>query len=193
MKKRVVGRNAKNENFLKVILNRKSVRSYTDEPVTKEEILDLLRAGMAAPSALDRRPWAFVVVTKKEMLEKLSRVSPFSGMLKKAKAAIVVCGLPLKSLVLMKIVNVISKTSRDYWVQDCSAASENILLAAEAKGLGAVWIGVYPAEEKIEKVREILGIPESVIPLNIISIGRPTGKEKPKNKFDPKNIHWEKW
>ncbi|MEM5871392.1 MAG: nitroreductase family protein [Candidatus Aenigmatarchaeota archaeon] len=181
------------EKFLQVIFNRKSVRDYTDESVSKEDLIDLLRAGMAAPSALDRRPWSFVVVTERETLDKLSKISPFSGMLKKAKAAIIVCGIPMKSLLLMKMVSLVSKVSHDYWVQDCSAATENILLAAEAKGLGAVWIGVYPVEDKIAKVREILGIPENVIPLNIISIGHPTGKERPKNKFDPKNIHWEKW
>jgi len=181
------------DDFLKVIHSRKSVRNYTGEPVRKKDLEDLLKAGMAAPSAVDRRPWKFIAVTEHEKLDQLSEASPFSRMLKKAGAAIVVCGLPMKSLVKMKLVNLVSGVSNDYWVQDCSAATENILLAAEAKGLGAVWIGVYPVETKVAKLREILNIPEDIVPLNIISIGHPTGKEKPKDKFDPKNVHWEKW
>jgi nitroreductase len=181
------------KDALSVIYSRKSVRNYTDEAVNKDDVIGLVRAGMAAPSAVDRRPWAFVAVTERATLDRLSKTTPFSSMLKKAGAAIVVCGIPMKSLVKMKLINLVSGVSNDYWVQDCSAATENILLAAEAKGLGAVWIGIHPVEAKVDTVRKILSIPDSVTPLNIISIGHPAGKEKPKNKFDSKNIHWEKW
>ena len=185
--------NRQNNDFLNVIHSRKSVRNYTGAPVTKDDIDELLRAGMAAPSAVDRRPWAFVAVTERETLDRLSKATPFSGMLKKAGAAIIVCGIPMKSLVKMKLINLVAGVSNDYWVQDCSAATENILLAAEAKGLGAVWIGIHPVEAKVETVRKILNIPDNVTPLNIISIGHPLGTEKPKNKFDEKAIHRETW
>jgi len=185
--------NRQNNDFLNVIHSRKSVRNYTGAPVTKDDIDELLRAGMAAPSAVDRRPWSFIAVTERETLDRLSKATPFSGMLKKAGAAIIVCGIPMKSLVKMKLINLVAGVSNDYWVQDCSAATENILLAAEAKGLGAVWIGIHPVEAKVETVRKILNIPDNVTPLNIISIGHPLGTEKPKNKFDEKAIHRETW
>ena len=182
-----------NNDFLSVIHSRKCVRNYTGELVSKSDIEDLLKAGMAAPSGGDRRPWAFIAVTQREKLDKLLEVMPFNKMLKEAGAAIVVCGIPIESLVKMKPIRLVSPVPHDYWAQDCSAATENILLAAEAKGLGAVWLAVYPVEFKIEALRKFFGIPENVMPLNIISIGHPLGDEKPKNKFDPKNIHWEKW
>ncbi|MFA6142654.1 MAG: nitroreductase family protein [Candidatus Omnitrophota bacterium] len=169
---------------LDVIHSRKSVRSYTDQPVSKEDIEALLKAGMAAPSARDTRPWAFVVVTQKEKLSKLADSLPNGKMLKSAQAAIVVCGRFDKTL---------ANIAEGYWVQDCSAASENILLAAESIKLGAVWCGVYPNGERVNAVRNILDIPDQVMPLNVISIGYPTGAERPKDKFDAANIHWERW
>lgn len=166
---------------LTVIHNRKSVRKYLNKPVTKEQIEVLLKAGMASPTAGDKRPWAFVVITEPAMLDTLSLSSRGTKMLSSAAAAIAVCGdtsMGFKS---------------EVWVQDCSAASENILLAAEAIGLGAVWTGIYLNEEPTKYVKRVLGLPPEVYPLNIISIGYPTGAEKPKNKWDPTRIHWEKW
>lgn len=172
------------KDALSVIHSRKSVRHYLERPVTKESLDVLLRAGMAAPTAGDKRPWAFVAVTEKARLEKLAEALPYGQMLRKAGAAVVVCGIPKKSF---------PGREREYWVQDCSAATENILLAAEAMGLGAVWIGVYPVTERADAVRKELGIPGDVTPLNVISVGYPAGIEQPKNKYDPANIHWEKW
>ncbi len=172
---------AKIPDALTVIHSRKSVRTYLDKPVTKEQLETLLRAGMAAPTAADKRPWAFVAVTERAVLDTLQHSSPYTKMLPKAAAAIVVCGDTRKGL------------KSDVWVQDCSAASENILLAAEAIGLGAVWCGIYLNPEPTAYVKRVLGLPPEVIPLNIISIGWPTGAEKPKNKWDPSNIHWNRW
>ncbi len=172
------------KDALSVIHARKSVRQYTGVPATKEELMTVLKAGMAAPTAMDKRPWAFVVITQKEMLAKLSEGMPYSKMIVPAGAAIVVCGDVTKAL---------PGQAQEFWIQDCSAASENILLAAEAIGLGAVWTGVYPSDERVLFVRQALGLPENIIPLNIIAIGNPVGAEKPKDKFDPGNIHWEKW
>ena len=169
------------KDALTVIHSRKSVRKYLDKPVTKEQLEVLMKAGMAAPTAADKRPWAFVAVTERALLDSLSGSSPYAKMLMKAAAAIIVCCDTRRAL------------NSDIWIQDCSAASQNILLAAEATGLGAVWIGIYPEYFKYNHVRRVLNIPMEVIPLNIISIGWPTGEEKPKKKFDPDNIHWEQW
>ena len=166
---------------LTVIHNRKSVRKYLDKPVNKEQLEILLRAGMAAPTAGDKRPWEFVVITDPAMLDTLSLATRVTRMLSSAAAAIAVCG------------NTSIGFKSEVWVQDCSAASENILLAAEAIGLGAVWTGIYLNVEPTKYVKRVLGLPDEVIPLNIISIGYPTGAEKPKNKWDPTRIHWEKW
>ncbi|MEI6631289.1 MAG: nitroreductase family protein [bacterium] len=175
---------AQARSALEVIHSRKSVRNYTGVPATKEQLDTLLKAAMAAPSAVDRRPWAFVVVTDENLLAKLASGLPYSKMVTRAKAAIVVCGVLDKAL---------EGESQAFWVQDCSAATENILLAAEAIGLGAVWTGMYPSTERVTYVRQVLGIPERVIPLNVIVVGNPVGTEKPKDKFDPQNIHWNKW
>ncbi len=166
---------------LSVIHSRKSVRKYLDKQVTKEHLEVLLRAGMAAPTAGDRRPWAFVVITDPAMLDTLSLATRNTRMLSSAAAAIAVCG------------NTSVGFKSEVWVQDCSAASENILLAAEAIGLGAVWTGIYLNDEPTKYVKRVLGLPEEVFALNIISIGYPTGEEKPKNKWDPTRIHWGKW
>lgn len=171
--------------ILKVIYNRKSVRLYNDEgEVTKEQLEELIKAGMAAPSARNLQPWVFIAITNREILDQLANGLPYAKMLFRAKAAIVVCGVPDRSG---------QDSPEGYWVQDCSAASQNILLAAEAIGLGAVWTGVYPRPERVSAVREVLGIPESAIPLNVIPIGVPNGVEKPKDKFNRDNILWEGW
>jgi len=172
------------KDTLSVIHSRKSVRQYTGVPATKDELMTILKAGMAAPTAMDKRPWQFVVITQKKTLEKLSLGMPYSKMLVSAGAAIVVCGDLSKTM---------PGKAQEFWVQDCSAVSENILLAAEATGLGAVWTGVYPADERVAFVRQALGLPETIIPLNIIAVGHPVGVEKPKDKFDGATIHWEKW
>ena len=169
---------------LSVIHSRKSVRQYTGEKVTRDDLLTLLKAAMAAPTARNKQPWVFVPVTDNATLLKLAQGLPYTKMIVKAGACIVVCGDMSKAL---------SGAEREFWVQDCSAASENILLAAESLGLGAVWSGMYPLQERVDHVRAVLGLPDAIIPLNVIAIGHPAGVEKPQNKFDEANIHWEKW
>ena len=167
---------------LKTISTRVSVRSYLDKPVEKEQIEQLLHAGMAAPTAMNRQPWHFVVVTDKRILEELSETNPHSNMLAKAPLAIVVCGDMKKA---------IEGKAREFWVQDCSAATENILLAAHAMGLGAVWTGAYPAEERCKAISEVLKLPEFLIPLNIIVIGYPDKDNSPKDKWNPENVSYD--
>jgi nitroreductase len=169
---------------LKTIFSRKSVRSYKDEPISKEKLEMIIKAGMAAPTAVDKRPWEFIVITDKKVLNQLADSLPYSKMASSAAAAIVVGGDVRKQWGGME---------SDYWIMDCSAATENILLAAESMGLGAVWTAVYPEDARIRSVREILGIPFYIVPLNLIPLGTPAGTEKPKDKYNPRQVHWNKW
>ena len=169
------------EVVLNNILNRTSVRSYQDKPVEKEKIEKLLRSGMAAPTAMNKQPWHFIVVTDKNQLQKLSEANPYAEMAAKAPLAIVVCGDMDKSL---------EGEAREFWVQDCSAATENILLAATGMELGAVWTGTYPSKERCAAVAKVLGLPESLIPLNTIVIGYPDKEVTPKDKWKKENISY---
>lgn len=167
---------------LEIIHERKSVRHFTDQPVSKEQIETLLKAGMAAPTAANRQPWVFYVVTKRESLDALGEQLPYAKMLSQVETAIVVCGD------MEKAGNLADK---GYWVQDCSAATENILLAAESMGLGAVWTASYPYDDRTEVVKKELNLPENHIPLNVIPIGYPTGEDVPKDKWKLENIFWQ--
>ena len=171
------------EIVIENIMTRTSIRQFTDQPVQKETLDTIVKAGMAAPSAMNKQPWAFVVVTEKEMLDSLNAKHPYAN-LKTATAAIIVCGNMDKT---------IEGAGKEYWVQDCSAATENILLAAHGLGLGAVWCGVYPVEERIKDVSGVLGLPENIIPLNIVTMGYPAENPTPKDKFNAENIHYQKW
>lgn len=180
----------KNENIKKeksaieIIMARKSVRSYTSRPVEKEKVDIMLKAAMAAPSAVNKQPWSFIVIDEKEVLNHLAQVLPYAKMTAEAPMAIVVCGDLTKSL---------NGEFGQYWMLDCSAASENLLLAAEALGLGAVWTAVYPEEQRIENVRAVLSLPEYIVPFNLIPIGYPQRNEEPKDKFKQENIHYNQW
>ena len=165
------------------IMTRASVRQFTDRQISKDTLDLIVKAGMAAPTAMNAQPWGFVVVNDKQVLKALEKDHPYSN-LATATAAIVVCG---------DLSKIKEGMNSEYWVQDCSAATENILLAAHAYGIGAVWCGVYPVEERIAPVVKTLGLPENVIPLNIITMGYPKETPKPKDKFVPGNIHYNKW
>ena len=168
---------------LSVIHNRKSVRSFTGQRVSKDALDKIIRAGMAAPTAVNKQPWAFVVVTDRKILDTLAAGLPYAKMLDKAGAAIIVCAMPEKAY----------EKSLELAVIDSTCASENILLAAEALGLGAVWTAAYPYKDRMDTARKALNMPQDIIPLNVIPVGHPTGTDKPKDKYKPENIHWEKW
>ena len=168
---------------LSTILNRKSVRTYTGGKIGKEMIDKMLRAAMAAPAALHLLPWDFIIVTDNAKLKSLASGLPFAKMLTGAGTGIVVCATPEKTAPGNEVMAIL----------DCTCASENILLAAESLGLGAVWTAVYPDKKLMDFVRKELAIPEEVIPLNMIPVGYPAGKEKAQNKFDTANIHREHW
>ena len=157
---------------------------YTSRPVEKEKVDIMLKAAMAAPSAVNKQPWAFIVIDDRDVLNKLAEVLPYAKMTAEAPMAIVVCGDLAKSL---------NGEFGKYWMLDCSAASENLLLAAEALELGAVWTAIYPEEQRIENVRKVLSLPEHIVPFNLIPIGYPQRNEEAKDKFKQENIHYNQW
>ena len=172
-----------NPDTLSIIHNRKSVRNFTGESITQKEIDILLNAAMAAPSAVNCQPWEFITVTDRKTLDNLGDALPYAKMIFKAGAAIIVCGVPAHAHMQME----------EYAVIDSTLASQNILLAAEAIGIGAIWTAAYPYPDRMKSVRTILGIPPNVIPLNVIPLGHPTGEDKPKEKFNSRKIHKETW
>lgn len=166
---------------MQAILTRRSVRKYTAEPVPDAVIADVLAAAMSAPSAGNQQPWQFVVVTDPGVRGEIPTFHPYAQMVRDSPVAIVVCGdLRLESY-------------RGYWVQDCSAATQNILLAAHARGLGAVWVGIYPKEERVTRLQMLLGLPAHVIPLALIPMGFPAERVPPSSRFDPSRIHRNRW
>jgi len=163
---------------LETIFQRKSVRSYTERPVSLDTLTILVKAGMAAPTGMNKQPWDFVVVYGKEAMSKLAEKMPGNRMLKEAQAAIAVVGNPDVS---------------KFWYEDCSAATQNILLAAESMGLGAVWTAGYPIEERMNQIAEALSIPLPYRPLCLIPIGYPKGPQSPKDKWKESKMHINGW
>lgn len=166
------------QQVIENILSRKSVRKYLARSVEPEKVELILAAGMAAPSGKDMRPWEFVVVDDREILNAMAEELPYAKMLKNAPMAIVVCGDTTKS---------------SYWYVDCSAVAQNILLAVESLGLGAVWTATYPYPERMEVVKKHTGIPEHIQSLCVIPVGYPVAPGNPKDKWDPNRIHRNKW
>ena len=176
------GVSSASQTVLHNILQRKSVRAYTDRAVSHEQLDTLIRAAMAAPTGRDMRPWHFIVLEGRHQLSPLAEQLPYAKMLAEAQAAVVVCGD-------MSVTDKEGNPSRN-WTFDCSAATENLLLQAEAMGLGAVWTGVYPYDERLEAVKQALHLPDHIIPLNVIPIGYPKGDPQPKDKYDPAKVEY---
>ena len=162
-----------------VLLARRSVRKFEDRPVERELIDELLHAAMSGPSACNKQPWDFYVVTDGKKLGQLSSASRFTK--HRAPLAIVVCGNLTRALPL--------KFSQ-YWIQDCSAATENILLRVTDLGLGAVWCGAHPQKHAEDAIRECLALSEKQIPLNIIFIGYPAESPEPRDQYNEKYVHF---
>lgn len=169
---------------LETIFNRTSIRSYSDQKVEKDQIMTLLKAGMSAPSAVNKQPWEFIVIDDKDLMGKIGDEFKNAGMIKKASCAIIVCGDMNLTL---------GGDVQEFWVQDCSAATQNILLAAHSMGLGAVWCGVYPNPERVEALKNLLSLPDNIVPLNIVPIGVREKEQEPKDKWKEDRIHWNKW
>ncbi|MGI6232678.1 MAG: nitroreductase family protein [Prevotella sp.] len=168
------------EVVLKNIMTRSSIRTFQQRPVEKEKIEKLLRAGMAAPTSMDRRPWHFVVLSEKEDIERYAASNEHhADKIRKTPLFIIVCGDTTKMQ---------EGAGRDFWIQDNSCASENILLAAHAMGLGAVWTSAYPIQKKVDGIRKALHLSERFIPLNVICIGYPAEPADIKDKWNPDDI-----
>jgi len=167
--------------LLEALKTRRSIRSYTNEPVTDEAVATLLQAAMMAPSAGNQQPWHFIVVRDEEKRKAIPSFHPYAKMAPEAPVIIVVCGDPE------------GKKWPDFWVQDCSAATQNLLLAARDLGLGSVWTGVYPDENRMQGARELFGIPSEIIPFAIIPIGWPQSGFKEMDRYNSSLVHQEAW
>jgi len=166
---------------LDAILSRRSIRSYTDQPVTDAQLDVVLRAAMAAPSAGNQQSWRFIVVRSAEQRAALSEATPYARMVARAPVALVVCG------------DTRAEKHPGYWVQDCSAAIENALVAIHATSLGAVWIGVHPIADRVANVRRVCEIPEGIEPLSMIAIGHPAETKPPSDRFESSYVSHERW
>ncbi len=167
---------------LEAIFTRRSIRKYTTQAVSDKLVEKLLSAAMQAPSAGNQQPWHFVVVTDRTLMDALAEALPYGKMLHTAPLGIVICG------------DVGLEKHRGFWVQDCSSATMNLLLAAHDQGLGAVWVGVYPEGERVVEVKQILGLPTPVIPLCIVSLGYPVSTPGPaERRYNENKLHYNRW
>ena len=168
---------------LSALWGRRSIRVYADAPIPDEAITDLLRAAMAAPSAAAKDPWRFVVVRDRAMLRRMAEVLPYGRMLAAAGAGFVVCG----------DLAAAHDGQLSYLLQDCSAAIENLLIAAHMLGLGACWLGVHPREPRMHALRALLGIPAGIVPVSAIAVGWPAERKEARTRHDPRYVHLEHW
>jgi nitroreductase len=166
---------------MEAILTRRSVRTYKNKEISDELINDLIEAGISAPSAGNQQPWHFIILDDHKIIDKIPNFHPYSSMLSNAQIAIIVCG------------DLDIETNKGFWIQDCSAATENILIAARANGLGSCWLGLYPREDRVNGIKSLLKIPENVIPLSLISLGYPVIKQDKVNRYNSSRIHKNKW
>ncbi len=166
---------------MEAILTRRSIRKYTDKPLDDHIIQTLLEAGFSAPSAGNQQPWHFVILGDRTLFETILTFHPHAHMLKEAQKAILVCG------------DLSFEKFKGYWMLDCSAATQNILLAAHANDVSSCWLGIYPREDRITKMRELLGMPNHIIPFSLISLGYPAEQKEKEDRYDQSRIHHNKW
>jgi len=163
------------------LTSRRSIRKYTSDPVSRKDLEEIIKAGMYAPSAVNCQPWHFIVIDDKKIFDKVMSVHPYSKMLNEAQAAILVCG------------DEKLQHGEGYWAVDCAAATQNILLAAHAKGLGAVWLGLHPREERKKEMQVLFQLPAHIKPFSLISIGWPAEQKEAPERFKTERIHYSKW
>lgn len=171
-----------NKNLF-AIFARRSIRVYQDKKISEETIKDLLEAAAAAPSAVAKDPWEFIVIQNKITLNKISEALPNGKMLATAPLGIIVCG----------DINRAHGNELSYMLQDCSASIQNILIAASMLGLGACWLGVHPRQERVDFIKKFFNLSENIIPVSAIAIGYPAETKEPRTRFNEKYIHREKW
>jgi len=167
--------------LMEVMSTRRSIRRYTEKEISDEMIEQVIRAGMMAPSAGNQQPWHFIVTRDREKMGKVTSFHPYASMLRNTPVSIVVCGDPN------------GKKWPEFWVQDCSAALQNMLLAARNIGLGTVWTGVYPLEDRMEGMRKTFEIPDNIYPFAIVPIGWPDTNFKSMDRYNASLIHNENW
>lgn len=168
-------------NTLDAIFTRRSVRDFKPDPVSQEDLLDLLKAGMQAPSAKNEQPWHFIVIDDPALLHEIPEFHPYSKMLMDAPLAILVCSD-------RKL-----ETKRASWLQDCSAATQNILLAAHAKGLGAVWLGIFPDADRVNGMQGLLSMPKDIRPVSLVAVGHPASVPPPADRYKEERVHHNQW
>ena len=168
-------------NALEAIFTRRSVRNFKPDPVPDNDVHDLLKAGMQAPSAKNEQPWHFIVINDPDLLHAIPEFHPFSKMLQTAPMAILVCSD-------RKL-----ETKRASWLQDCSAATENILLAAHAKGLGAVWLGIFPDSERVLGMQALLNMPKDIRPVSLVAVGYSDSRPEPVDRYKQERVHYNQW
>jgi nitroreductase len=166
---------------MNAIYARRSIRRYTKDPLSREKLLEFVKAGMNAPSAGNEQPWHFLIVTERALLQKIMEIHPYASMLSEAPAAVIVCG------------DTSMEKYKGFWVQDCSAATENILLEIADQGYGGVWCGVHPIEDRVKAFQKLFGLPSHVIPLSLIAVGTPAEKKEPKNVFLNERVKFNGW
>jgi nitroreductase len=166
-------------DFLEIIHTRRSIRKFTGTPVSDADTETLLRAAMAAPTAINRQSWRFVVIDDRQLLDDIPRIHPYASMAKTAPLAVLVCGE--------------TEQSKDYWPLDCAAAIENMLLTARALGLGSVWCAIHPIEERERAFSAQYGLPAAVRPMGIVFLGHPAQPFKREERYDPAKIHHNRW
>ncbi|MFA6107994.1 MAG: nitroreductase family protein [Candidatus Latescibacterota bacterium] len=166
---------------MEAIHTRRSIREFTAQPLATELVDELVGAAMMAPSAGNARPWQFIVIDDPAVKREIPRIHPYAAMAVDAPVSILVCG------------DLSKEKYPGNWVADCSAATQNLLLAAHAKGVGGVWTGVYPDEARIKAFRQLLGLPEQVVPLALLPIGYPTHPPGRQDRFERAKIHRNRW
>jgi nitroreductase len=163
------------------IFNRRSIRKYTSQVVEDEKIEKILKAAMYAPSARNTQSWQFIVITDREMLDNIRQAHPYAGMLAEATLGVLICG------------DKTHEPQEGYLNTNCSAATQNLLLAAYDLGLGSVWLGVYPRKERMDALTKLFSLPENIIPISLVALGYPDEKKSATGRFLPDRIHYNKW
>jgi len=168
---------------LQFIFSRRSIRQYTEREIPESMLIDLLKAAMAAPSARGKDPWHYIVLRSRAAMDQLADALPYGKMLKQAAAAMVACGN----------LETAHDQQLSYLLQDVSASIENVLLAANALGLGACWLGVHPRKERIDLIAKQFFLPQSIVPVAAIALGWPAQESAPRTRYNPELVHWEQW